>query len=420
MLFQRVSRDMRQFKTYELSTTERQEMLDNAIIVLDTCAICSLYNLTEHYRAIMITILGYIKERIWLPRQVLFEYEKNRCKSINNPKSEKYRDPLFTKDHFVVDVRDEIKRWKSNDYWHPYLDSGIISLLEKEIEEANKHIRIIKETVTEQYKKRREEIDAIANNDPLEKFVHSLCVEDELSISYLKEVAKEGEQRYAFNLPPGYMDRDKPEEGDPFRRFGDLIIWKSIIAFAKKKSKDIVYVSDDLKEDWVLDNKPRPELISEFQEETGQRIDIYSLPQFIEAIKFHYNDREAGLPLFDELESVIDALNRLEKERLDESGFIELKCDECGHIFKVHPDELWLEWDSEGESEREMGLEQEWYCEEHIECPYCDNSIDIEMSASEYPQGIINDFDINCLGAKKVGFYKKEIFLPNIDDDYSV
>jgi hypothetical protein len=45
----------------------------------------------------------------------------------------------------------------------------------------------------------------------------------------LKSLALEGEERYKNEIPPGYRDGKKDASRDPFRKYGDLIIWKQII-----------------------------------------------------------------------------------------------------------------------------------------------------------------------------------------------
>ena len=62
---------------------------------------------------------------------------------------------------------------------------------------------------------------------------------------YLDDLYVEGEERFKASIPPGYMDKSKSGETSSFvcnglsyqRRFGDLILWKQILAFAKDKAE---------------------------------------------------------------------------------------------------------------------------------------------------------------------------------------
>lgn len=69
--------------------------------------------------------------------------------------------------------------------------------------------------------------------------------------------------------------------------YGDYIVWRQIIDKAVAEKKDFIFVSDDLKEDWLLEihgkkKGPRRELIKEFYDKTdGNTILIYNQEQFL-------------------------------------------------------------------------------------------------------------------------------------------
>jgi hypothetical protein len=105
-----------------------------------------------------------------------------------------------------------------------------------------------------------------------------------------------GYKRYKRNVPPGYRDKSKRGDGDPY---GDLIIWLEIIEYAKKNKKDIVFVTDDKKNDWydsssydfgeninkhIKPKYPRPknELLFEFSKKTKKNILIFTFDEFNE------------------------------------------------------------------------------------------------------------------------------------------
>lgn len=63
--------------------------------------------------------------------------------------------------------------------------------------------------------------------------------------------------------------------------------------YAKEKSKSIIFVSSDRKDDWYLKSNglcygPLPALIKEFYEYTGKNIYLYSLEQFL----FHVKEKK--------------------------------------------------------------------------------------------------------------------------------
>jgi hypothetical protein len=109
-------------------------------------------------------------------------------------------------------------------------------------------------------------------------------VGDKLPADRMAALRKEGEDRYAKKIPPGYKDSKK--DAGEFDKFGDLIIWKEMIVKAKTDKRPMIFISDDAKEDWWWIYRgrkigPRPELIEEFQAEAGQDFHIYEFSQFL-------------------------------------------------------------------------------------------------------------------------------------------
>lgn len=90
-------------------------------------------------------------------------------------------------------------------------------------------------------------------------------------------------RRQRHKIPPGFEDAGKPDGG-----IGDLLIWHSLVEFAKTKKRHVVFVSNDGKIDWVVKTKQgvvincRPELSQEFTTKTGQFFGIVGFSRFLE------------------------------------------------------------------------------------------------------------------------------------------
>jgi hypothetical protein len=112
------------------------------------------------------------------------------------------------------------------------------------------------------------------------------------SSEQLKEIYEEGCKRYEEKVPPGYKDLDD-KKGLVKRysdtvikgEYGDLILWKQIINKSKTECRPIIFISDDVKEDWRENEngkkKPRKELIAM----TGQEFLLYTTEYFLEDAK---------------------------------------------------------------------------------------------------------------------------------------
>ena len=68
----------------------------------------------------------------------------------------------------------------------------------------------------------------------------------EPSASFIYKLCKEGEYRYKSQTPPGYKDAKK----DGVSKYGDLIVWAETYEYAVLNNKNIIFVTDDVKEDW--------------------------------------------------------------------------------------------------------------------------------------------------------------------------
>lgn len=99
----------------------------------------------------------------------------------------------------------------------------------------------------------------------------------------LAEVYKDGERRFKAKVPPGFRDKSKQDES----QYGDLVIWLQILEEAKKTGRPIVFVTDDIKDDWWLrvggkTVGPLPALRNEMLREAGVCFYMYSGDRFLD------------------------------------------------------------------------------------------------------------------------------------------
>ena len=99
---------------------------------------------------------------------------------------------------------------------------------------------------------------------------------------------EEGQDRYKKEIPPGFKDA---KNKDGVRKYGDLIIWKELLKFAREQKKDIIFITDDVKTDWwEIQNDRRAfhaKLIAEFKK-TGRSIIAFESQEFYTAISDEY------------------------------------------------------------------------------------------------------------------------------------
>jgi len=261
---------------YNINPDSEKELWENAIFVFDTSSILNFYEYSKPtIDDLFSTTLNDLKDRLWLPYNVGSEYINNRDKPINKAK-ETYVD---LKRHMksIYDNFEQIKNRTKSKEKHPYLSTDIFSELET-------YLKVFKSKLEDEIKTKETELDSIKPNDEiLSKIKAFFKIGNGFSYSEITDIVKEGEFRYRNSIPPGYKDKS---EKLGFQKYGDLIIWKQILNEAKSNLKPIIFIMDDLKEDWwILDKKrqpvsPRTELIDEILEISKNKFWMYKTDEF--------------------------------------------------------------------------------------------------------------------------------------------
>jgi hypothetical protein len=115
----------------------------------------------------------------------------------------------------------------------------------------------------------------------------------------LEKIYSEGKVRFQSKTPPGFADEHK--DGPPARKFGDLVIWKEVIAASNASKRPAVLITEDLKLDWwrlekMPSHGPHPTLREEFETEVGRPFWAFSVAGFMaRAIDFGATALDASL-----------------------------------------------------------------------------------------------------------------------------
>lgn len=260
---------------------------EDPCVVLDTNVLLDLYRASSQTTEDVLKNLNEIFASVWLPYQVIEEFKENQ---------EEVKTKSYNKYHDVTkDVNSLIKKF-DNELSNKFKRYGKFQF--PKIHELRKIIETHTKAIEKEAKEFRNKVeDEIKNNklllreDPILKFVRKIEQEgnvgDPLSSQKLLEIFEEGERRYAYRLPPGYEDIGKNKsDSSNHKQFGDLIIWKSILEKSKSSDKPIIFITEDVKEDWwhLNENKeiiePRKELVAEFNEHVGRKGIFVMLPLF--------------------------------------------------------------------------------------------------------------------------------------------
>lgn len=251
---------------------EFKSLWDECFFAVDANVLLHLYRYSPHTRQALEQALASVKDRLFLPHQAAREFLRNRL-GVTAGQADEY-----TK---AIAKLSEITSTLANTKKHPFL-SG------QELQDIND----LTPKLLKQLEGQKAALLDRLNNDEILELVATLFdgkTGDGFSDSDLKAIATDGDHRYQHDVPPGYKDGKKTPSGDPYRKYGDLIIWQQLITKAKTSSAPIIFITDDRKEDWWLEQSgrtigPRTELREEFIREASKDFWMYTVDKFMEEV----------------------------------------------------------------------------------------------------------------------------------------
>lgn len=292
------------FNAYYLVDIEKLMKREDTIFVFDTNVLLNLYSYTEETREDFFSLLNVIKDRIWIPYHVALEYQRNRLTVIRNEKK------IFKElDNYISNIKKNLDTTSLQSLKLkqrlPKLHEETIQLQEKIIKKLDAY----SESVNKWDKKQpcvrsedsiREKIDEIFDNK---------IGEIPENQKYLDNLYRLGEERYKNKIPPGYEDEKDKKDKNIFKynnleyipMYGDYIIWEQLISEVEKRDlKSLLFITDDVKEDWLylIDSNgkkeigPRIELVDEILNKTNiELFHIMKSSDFLTNGKKHLNTK---------------------------------------------------------------------------------------------------------------------------------
>ena len=257
---------------YRPSEAEFRKLWDKCLFVLDANVLLNLYRYSDETRKKLLDIMQQIKPRLWVPHQAALEYQRNRLEVISAQR-EAYKQIGLLLEDTSKKLETQLRTYKR----HPLISA----------ERLYASISEVFSKQLEALKKVREKHPDLLNDDPVREALTKLLdgrVGPPYADDRLKQIYKEGEERYAKAKPPGFKDA-KTKEGD--RAFGDLVLWYQVIDKATSDKLPIIIVTDDIKEDWWWRHEgkivgPNPELVEEIRSKANVDFYMYVSDQFME------------------------------------------------------------------------------------------------------------------------------------------
>ncbi|WP_405604223.1 PIN domain-containing protein [Polaribacter sp. Asnod1-A03] len=259
-------------KIFSETFSGANKLLKDSIIILDTNVLLIPFDTNDkNLQEIKNIFLKYkSKNRLFIPARVAREFANNRATKIGD---------VFLQ---VRQTKEKLNsgNFKINQY--PILEKNKDYIeLKKQFEDIQKLIKLSRK-----------------NLENIESHIREWTWNDNVSIAYkeiftpeiiievkkdVTEIEKDLAFRIAYKIAPGFKDSKKPDDG-----VGDLIIWQTILEIAKEHNKNVVFVTNDQKNDWFYKQDkiglyPKYELFDEFRRYTsGKSISIINFIKFLE------------------------------------------------------------------------------------------------------------------------------------------
>lgn len=256
------------------SKDELDRAWKDGILTVDTNVLLDLYRYHEDTRNSLIQSLQKFEGKKWLSYQAATEFFRNRAKVIASSEIAFMRAQDET-NKLSASLQAAVTQLKGNRI--------IPTALAGELEDA---VKLAISQAQAKIIEAKEGYPKFLQHDPVLNQLLSIfdgAVGDDFSDEDKKKVEEQAEQRKKDKIPPGYLDDGKDED----RPYGDYYFWLQVIEHAKAKGCPVVLVTSERKGDWweITSGKttgPRPELMKEARQISGQRVLIYQTERFLE------------------------------------------------------------------------------------------------------------------------------------------
>ncbi len=259
---------------FQPSGSALDEIWKTGILTVDTNVLLDLYRYHESTRDSLISSLQKFEGKKWLSYQACQEFFRNRTKVIISS-NQTFKQAIDETEKLTKSLEAVTVQLKGNRIIPTEIADNLKSSVSTAIEKAKSEISSAKKSYPKYLK-----------DDPILEKISSLfrdSIGEGFKQEEIEEINKLAEHRKQNKIPPGYMDNEKDND----RPYGDYYLWRQILDHAKSENLPIIFVTSERKEDWWeqisgITTGPRPELLKEAIEHSGQRVLIYQTERFLE------------------------------------------------------------------------------------------------------------------------------------------
>lgn len=255
---------------YNLSEEELSKLFQECNFFIDTNVLLDCVRLRPDLGDKLLRVFKKFEGRIFVAHHVAYEYHRHIAEEIARNKqtlamckknADNYKlDAIIPEEYSLYIDREKLKDLNAK---FDILKSSLVEELGTQLEYWSTQFKTF--SMSERV------------NELLSKYLLPELPDEE----YAKR-KEEGLKRIGEKMPPGYLDNGKEDNKE-----GDYIIWTEILEKSAADNKSAIFVTEDLKEDWMekpkgLTNGPRHELRQEFYNKVpGCEFHAYTTGQFL-------------------------------------------------------------------------------------------------------------------------------------------
>lgn len=290
---------------YPLDDEQRQQFIREGLVALDTNILLDFYRMNAEARHDVLSLLGQMGDRLWVPHQVPLEFHQNRFNVIFD------QEEIIVKTRKAISesagkLRETVNQMRD----HPIIDRRLLAdTIDAAFVQINTYLdEACREPVLS--------VEAARNSDPVLDSITGL-LKGRIGKAYdadrMSKVVTEAKKRIQEKRPPGYADAKKDDD----KKVGDYVLWRQLIDEATQRKLPTLLITNDQKEDWYrrlhgVTIGPRPELIEEMYNEAGVLFHAQTLARFIQSVSPELKSRIR--------EATVSEVNRLDNERKSASN----------------------------------------------------------------------------------------------------
>ena len=257
------------FEAYRTVTDDDyRSLFASGLIVLDTNVLLDLYRYHPETRQQLLDVLNKIRERLWIPNQVMAEFWARR-ESVLEDASD-ITSTVSALDKFGEQYMSRVREWTNRAGLREQTAGILVEISRSAFDATIKKIRSLADDKAEKISKDTgKDFVVIRLDSILQGRVGNPLPAERKRVA----INQEAPQRFADKRPPGYMDANK-KNGDPV---GDYLIWIETLEEAARLKVDVLFVTGDTKEDWWRQERghtkgPNPQLAEEMRNVSGVRL----------------------------------------------------------------------------------------------------------------------------------------------------